>query len=236
MTTRQKGYYRDKCIVDIIDEFGVLTTEQVYYLLFSNINYGMVKCRERLRILRNKDKINAVRVDINECNCFYVDRKPNKYLEHDLNRNWGYIYLLRYVGDNHKYYKFNEIRNEYVMCGNILRPDGIIGFKNYVTNGHKYFFIESDRVESNNKFVKVSNYNEIYKNKLYLNEYWFKLVDRFPHILIVCNSEKKKNKVMKIVEIDNIEYNYIENGKVKNNGLKFIVKTVDEIKLELSAI
>jgi len=116
-------------------------------------------------------------------------------------------------------------------CGK--RPDGIIGFINYVTNEYKYYIIESDKFESNNKFMKIINYNEIFKNKLYLNEYWANRVKRFPNILIVCNSENKKLKVLKSVEIDNIKYDYIDNGVEKKEGIKFIVKTVDEIKLYL---
>ena len=234
MTTRQKGYYRDKCIVDIIDDFGVLTTLQLYLLFFSSIKYGVVKCRERLRILKGKGKINNIRLDINECAIHFTNKKykNNRFISHDINRNWGFIYLLRYMNNNYKYYKFNDIEIEYVMeCGK--RPDGIIGFINYVTNEYKYYIIESDKFESNNKFMKVINYNEIFKNKLYLNEYWCSRVKRFPNILIVCNSENKKEKVLKSVEIDNIKYDYIDNGVKKRSGIKFIVKTVDEIKLDL---
>jgi len=234
MNTRQKGYYRDKCIIETIEEFELLTTLQIYYLFFTGIKFGIVKCRERLRILREKGKINTIRIDINEYAIHFVDKskKYNRFMEHNINRNWGFLYLLFMVRFKYKYYKFSDKRLEYILCGK--RADGIIGFKNYVVeNDYKYFIIESDRVESNNRFEKVKLYNDIYKDGLYKREYWFNRTSRFPHILIVCNSEKKKLKVEERVERDNIKYEYVENGISKVGGLKFIVKTVDEIKLEL---
>ena len=234
MNTRQKGYYRDKCIIEAIELFEILTTIQIYYLFFTDVKYGIVKCRERLRILREKGKINSIRVDINEYAIHFVDKskKYNRYLEHNVNRNWGFLYLLFMVRNKYKYYKFSDFNLEYVFCEK--RADGIIGFKNYaIDNDYKYFIIESDRVESNNRFEKVKIYNDIYKNGLYKKEYWFKRVNRFPHILIVCNSKKKKLKVEECVERDNIKYEYVGDGKKKIGGLKFIVKTIDEIKEEL---
>ena len=43
MNTRQKGYYRDRCIVDTIEMFECLNTEQIYYLFFTDIKHGKVK-------------------------------------------------------------------------------------------------------------------------------------------------------------------------------------------------
>jgi len=230
MNTRKKGYYRDKLIVEAIEEYEILTTEQVYLLFFSSIKYGIIKCRERLRKLVSRKKISSIRLDINECNKFYVDKLP-KFLEHDINRNWGFLYLLKMVEREHKYYKYSDMKKEYIMdCGR--RPDGIIGFKNYISNEYMYFIIESDRVESKNEFMKIINYNDIFKNRDYENEYWFNRVNRFPHILIVCNSDKKKDEVLKKVEKDNIEYKYYDKNGIleKKENLKFIVFTVDEIK------
>jgi len=232
MNTRQKGYYRDKCIVETIEMFECLNTEQIYYLFFTNIKYGIVKCRERLRVLKEKGKINSIRVDINECNYYFINKK-SKFMIHDINRNWGYIYLL-YLYKFKEYYKFVEIKNEYVFkCGQ--RADGIIGFKNYVTNEYKYVIIESDRVDSRNKFNKIKEYVDIYRNGRYKNEFWYKKVNRFPNVLIVCDSEKKKLKILEIEKRDNIKFViYDENiGKENKLSLKFIVLTVDEIKREV---
>jgi len=235
MNTRQKGYYRDKCIIEAIEEFEVLTTEQIYYLIFTNIKFGIVKCRERLRILKEKSKINSIRVDINECNYYFINNKykNNRFIVHDINRNWGYIYNL-YLYKQKEYYKFVDIKNEYVFkCGQ--RADGIIGFRNYVTNEHRYVIIESDRVDSRNKFNKIREYVDIYREGRYKNEFWYKKVNRFPHVLIVCDSEKKKSKVLEIEKRDNIKFVGIDEsiGKEVKLSLKFIVITVDEIKKEV---
>jgi len=231
MNTRQKGYYRDKCIVEAIEMFECLNTEQIYYLFFTNIKFGIVKCRERLRVLKEKGKINSIRVDINECNYYFISKK-SKFMIHDINRNWGYIYLL-YMYKFKEYYKFIDIKNEYVMkCGQ--RADGIIGFKNYVTNEFRYVIIESDRVDSRNKFNKIKEYVDIYRSGNYKKEFWFDKVRRFPHILIVCDSDKKKEKILEIEKKDNIKFVIYDEriGKEVRNSLKFIIVTVDEIKKE----
>jgi len=235
MTTRQKGYYRDKSIVEAIELFEILNTEQIYYLFFYNIKHGIVKCRERLRIIKSKGKINSIRVDINECNCYFIDKKPNRFLEHDINRNWGYIYLL-YLYKSKSYYRFSEIRNEYVMEEGNKRTDGIIGFFNYFTNKYRYIIIESDKMDSRNKFNKIKDYVDLYKEGRYKLEFWYDKVKSFPHVLIVCDSEKKKLKVLEIEERDNIKFIGIDEsiGKEVKLSLKFIVRTVDEIKLELN--
>ena len=182
-----------------------------------------------MRIILKKEKINSVRLDINEHRIYFIDKKP-KFLEHDTNRNWGYIYNL-YMYKFKEYYKFVDIRNEYVMgCGK--RPDGIIGFRNYVTNEFRYVIIESDRVESRNKFTKIKDYVDIYRSNNYKGEFWYDRVKRFPHILIVCNNDKKKLKVLEYVERDNIEFRVFDKsiGKEVGDKLKFIVITVSEIK------
>ena len=224
MNTRQKGYYRDKLIVETIDNFECLTTEQIYYLFFTDIRYGIVKCRERLRILRKRDKINSHRIDINECSYHFIDKKPY-YLQHNINRNWGFMYIMNMVRCNYQYLKFNELRLEYYMkCG--IRTDGIIGFKNYVTGEFRYWIIESDKVDSRNRFDKIKNYNDKYgdRGEGYKDEYWFDRVERFPHILIVSDSNKKKDKILDRVIEDNIKV------------LKFDVITIDEIRKKLGLI
>ena len=129
------------------------------------------------------------------------------------------MYIMNMVKCEYKYLKFDEIRLEYYMkCG--IRTDGIIGFKNYVTGEYRYWILESDRNDSRNKFTKIKNYNDKYGNngEEYRNEYWFDRVERFPHVLIVCDNNKKRDKILNMIVDDNM------------NGLKFIVVTVDKIK------
>jgi len=218
MNTRQKGYYRDKLIVETIDNFECLTTEQIYYLFFFDIKHGIVKCRERLRQLRKRNKIVTLRLDINECSYHFIDKKPY-YLQHNVNRNWGFMYIMNMVKMKYQYLKFDEMRLEYYMkCG--IRTDGIIGFKNYVTGEYRYWILESDKADSKNKFNKIKNYNDKFGNngEGYKGEFWFKRVERFPHVLIICDNKKKKDKILNIIIDDNVK------------GLKFIVVTIDEIK------
>ena len=126
---------------------------------------------------------------------------------------------MNMVKMKYQYLKFDEMKLEYYMkCG--IRTDGIIGFKNYVTGEYRYWILESDKVDSKNKFNKIKNYNDKFGNngEGYKNEFWYKRVKRFPHVLIVCDNEKKRDKILNIIDEENVK------------SLKFIVVTVDEIK------
>jgi hypothetical protein len=225
MRTRQKGFYRNKEIVYFLKEyFKILTTEQIYVLFFSNIkNYeqGINKTREVMRKLRKDKKLNLkwARQDFNEPNYYYFEKKHNP--DHEINRNWGFIYLLNKFKS---YHKFNDLRTEYVL--GLLQADGFIELRNFVTDKLLCFFIESDIANSKNQFKKIKKYTEMHMNRIYKREKWSLEVENFPDILVICDTEKRVDKVKEYVKRDNKRVD----GKPE---LIFEVIGVDQIKKEL---
>lgn len=218
MQTRQKGFYRNKEIIFYLTGyFKVLTTEQIYVLFFSHIKdftQGMNKTREVLRKLRKNKSLNLKwnRQDFNEPNYYYFDKKPYNP-DHEINRNWGFIYLLNKFKT---YHRFNDVRTEYVL--GLLQADGFIELRNFVTDKLLCFFIESDIVNSKNKFRKVKKYNDMHVSRIYKKEKWSLEVENFPDILVVTDSAKRVDTLNKYVEKENkrdliFEIIYVEDIK-----------------------
>ena len=108
---RLKGSRRDSIVLASIEEFGVLNTDQIYVLHFSNIKHGIVKARQRLRKLYTTKKVRRGREDIAEPCYYYTGRKPSS-VSHIVNRNWGIIYLLNKIRG---WEKLQELKSEYSL-------------------------------------------------------------------------------------------------------------------------
>lgn len=217
MNTRQKGFYRDKEVLASIEEYRVLDTEQICILHFNDLKHGIVKARQRLRKLYLSKKVNRGRDDMAEPYYYYTDRKPYN-TNHTVNKNWGIIYLI------HKAQKWEHLevmQSEYPV-GN-LQADGFLGFVNTFTDKFNFYFIESDRTDSKNKFNKVRLYNELYSSGAYLKEPWVQKTDKFPEILIITDTLGKMERIENHIKNENSE------------GLRFKVLTFDGIKQELLA-
>lgn len=183
-------------------------------------NQGLIKVRSRLRELKKLKKVKEEKINAyGKPKVFFKEKPKHTTLEHVINRNWGYLYLMNY----NTYFKLQNVENEYVVGD--VQADGFA--KLYSDKGDKfsYWFVESDRVNSKNEFEKILKYNEMYKNDQYVDKYWSdnkKLrPDWFPKILIVTDSDSKKEKIEEKVRKENKE------------GLEFIVKTVEEIRVGL---
>lgn len=218
MKTKRKGYYRDNEVKRSIEKFEILSTEQIYVLHFSNIKcieYGLNKTRERMRKMRGVKKR---RLDFRLPTFYYMEGKSKmNNAIHDVNRNWGFIYLIKLHQDK---YKFDGLRIEYVI-GNV-RSDGFLRLCRYIDDKDVvYYFVESDMSGSKNKFDKIGKYNELFRSKGYINEDWVRDVKHFPHVLIVIDGEGKRREIEDKIKKENIE------------GLEFIVLSVDEIKTRL---
>ena len=216
--TRKKGYYRDREIEWDIDRFQVLTVEQIYLLHFKNIKnkkQALIKTRERLRKLVKLKKIKREKINYyGKPYGFYIHKPKGYTLEHIINRNWGYLYAMFYNPN----FKLNDFENEYVVGD--LQADGFIQLYSPKGKKYSYWFIESDRSSSKNKFDKIIKYNEMFKNDKYIDEFWVvdKRPDNFPKILIVTDTMEKFNKIQKHIQKEN------------KMGLEFILLTVDKIR------
>jgi len=218
--TRKKGYYRDKEVKNAINTFQALTSEQICYLHFKDIrnwNHALIKTRERLRNIKG---INKIKIDIyGKPYCYYIDKKPkDKNFLHIINRNWGLIYLINL----NNYFKLDDIKHEYVL-GNI-QPDSFTRFYSEKGNKYSYWFIESDRSDSHNKFTKIKQYNEMYQNNMWANEYWnmdkIYKPDYFPKILIVSDTLRRIDTILECVRQENkekLDFYIISVQEIKNN-------------------
>jgi len=218
LKTRKKGYYRDNEVKRSIEKFEILSTEQIYVLHFNNIKcveYGLNKTRERMRKMKGVKKR---RLDFRLPTFYYIEGKGKmSNTIHDVNRNWGFIYLIKLHQDK---YRFDSLRIEYVI-GNV-RSDGFLRLVRYIDDKDVVcYFVESDISGSKNKFDKIIKYNELFRSKGYINEDWVSVVRHFPHILIVIDDESKKKEIEDRVEKENVE------------ELEFIILSVDEIKTRL---
>jgi len=216
MKTRKKGYYRDSEVKRSIEIFEILSTEQIYVLHFNNIkniDYGLNKVRERMRKTKGVKK---KRLDFKLPTFYFYKIKMSNAI-HDVNRNWGFLYLIKLYQDK---YKFNDLKIEYVIED--MQSDGFIELVRYIDDKDKiYYFVESDISDSNNKFEKIKKHNDLFKRNGYIHEDWVKSSKHYPHILIVTDNNKKKDKIIELIEIENTE------------NLMFIVITVDEIRAKL---
>lgn len=221
MNTRKKGYYRDQEIKKSIELFEVLIPEQICILHFykngiKNWNQAMIKTRERLRKINvKKEKVNIY----GKPYCYYTKKPKDKNFVHVINRNWGYIFLI----NQNKYFKLTYLKHEY-RIGN-LQADGFTQFYSIEGNKYSYWFIESDRIDSHNEFTKIKQYNDMYANEDYIDEYWNRddrfRPEYFPKILIICDSNRKIEKILNLINKQNKE------------KLEFYVISIDEIKEKL---
>ena len=135
-------------------------------------------------------------------------------IKHLLAVNWVRIWAKHCIPAWESLHSWN-----YELDYKILRCDGFMAFKNNMTGSFRFMFLELDR--GTNEFDKVIKYNKLYESDKYINDWWVKLTDHFPPILIVTVDDNRKKAIQGIVEGQNI------------NGLEFRVKLLDEIKREV---
>jgi hypothetical protein len=219
LNSRQIGFQRARAIRESIDQFGALVIEQLVAMHFNGMEYGIVKARERMRKLSERNgHISKEKLDTSGRLYYYPtgSRPQHNSAFHVINRNWGFLYLIQGKKD---YQKVVDLDTEYDL--DILVADGFIGLLNTFTNVTDYWFIESDKASSKNKFEKVLKYTEYYKSGKYKLEHWATKAKRFPGVLIVTDTPTKAKKIMELIEKQNTE------------GIRFKVITVEEIKTEI---
>ena len=210
MNTRQKGCYRDRAILEAIDERKALDTDQISALLFKDITHSRRKAQERLLKLYKGGRVKRCRTALTEPYCYYLDRKHGR-LEHLLALNWVYVWFMAGLKAWEQIHCFSYEANY-----KILQADAFAGIRNTITGKFKFYFVELDR--SNNDFDKVRKYNQLYKVGGYAGQWWVKLSGRFPLVLVVTTSVKRAAHIQQRVKNENPA------------GLEFKVMLLDEIK------
>lgn len=210
LNTRQKSYYRDRLVLETLEKYGVLNTLQLHYLVFSKDTKVKRKVQQRTKHLHEKKKIKRWKSAGQYA--FSLEEK-NKLSGHLEDVNW-----IRLWYEKTQQRAGWEVQSfQYEQDFRILRADGLVALKNRETGLFAVRFIEMDR--SPNKFDKITKYNKLFESQESLESYWwYKLVERFPRVLIVTTN--RKESILKHIEEEN------------TNGLKFDVKLLSDIRRE----
>jgi hypothetical protein len=218
LNLRQVGSQRLNDIKNSLETYQALTVEQVMAMHFRDLKYGGNKARERLQKLSQTYKsVQKERLDTSgKLYYFYEKRPQHNSAAHVINRNWGFLYLTQGKKD---YEKVVDLDAEYNL--DMLVADGFLGLHNTFTGVTDYWFIESVKASSKNKFEKVLKYTEYYKSGKYKLEHWASKTKRFPGVLIVTDSATKAKRILGLIEKQNAE------------RIRFKVITVEDIKTEI---
>jgi len=214
---RLKGSRRDNEILRVIEEWGVLNTDQVQAIFFAKKDdgkpfvYGQRKAQERLLDLHRSGKLHRQMVE--GIYCYSLD--PKGLLKHRVAVNWIRLWMPEQKATWEKFHSWN-----YEQDYKIVRCDGFAAYKNTVAGKFRFAFIEMDR--GTNSFDKVKKYNTLYETeKYYSNSWWLPLTARFPPTVIVTVHPDRKRLIQSHIEAEN------------KNKLEFQVKLLDDIRKEV---
>jgi len=211
INNRQKGCSRDKAILQAVEEYRALNTDQIYSIFFSSLPTGQRKAQERLTRLHRMAKIQRTR--FGDTYTYYHGEKSG-LLAHLLGLNWVRIWIEK------KCRSWEQVQSfTYEQDYGILRTDSFVAVKNKVAQTFKFYFVEMDR--GTNEFDKVRKYCQLFKKGDYSSWWWVKLTDRFPPVLIVTTAPRRAETINRLIEIENVE------------GLEFRLLLLDEIKREV---
>ncbi len=217
LNDRQRGYLRDKRILELITRCRCLNTDQVQSLIFPGMASGRRKAQMRLKRLTEQGRLQRWRYALDEPFSYYADPdRPIGQMEHTVLLNWMYVWLIQRLKSWEQLHSF-----QYEMDYGILRCDAFAAVRNNVTGTFRFAFLELDRAESGHKFRKVQLYNDLYESDNYADDWWVPLAKRFPPILMATTTTRQKAKIEKAVEAEN------------RNGLEFQVYLVESLRQEV---
>lgn len=202
---------RDNSVLETIEEWRVCDVQQIQRLFFS-FPTGQRKAQERLKLLYTAKKVERWRGADG-----YVYGEKAVQWEHRLLLNW---LRLREEVNKASWEEIHYWKYEY-QVSSYLRPDSFVGVRNTVTGLLRFFFVEAECKSDRNDFgKKVRNYNKLYEdiNAGQVDQWWVKLVEKFPPIYIIALTCERKQKILRTIQ---------ENNK---HGLRFHVNSLDEVR------
>jgi len=214
LNNRQKGFLRNNEIIKAVNDRGVLDTDQITSLFFSQLPSGRRIAQRRLKSLFDNRKLKRARESVELPYYYFTGEKPGQP-EHKLSLNWIYLWYTLRLKSWEELYCF-----QYEQDYGILRSDALAGIKNTVTGKISFSFVEMDIAKSGNSFDKVAKYNLLYESDRYLSAWWVKYASGFPSVLVVTTNSKRLKAIQRKIDRDN------------KNGLEFKVYLLDQIKGE----
>lgn len=101
---QQKGYQRDRALLEAIASCQALDTEQARVLLFPG-KYGRRKAQERLKTLYDRARIKRWR-PAPESPYIYFQEKKHGRIEHLVALNWVRCWMLRQLKSWESFYRW----------------------------------------------------------------------------------------------------------------------------------
>jgi len=209
-STKLRGSLRDSLILQTIEKWGVLNTDQIQAMFFAGIAYGQRKAQDRLLYLHRCGKLQ--RKMVAGTYCYYLDTKG--LLKHRIGVNWSRMWTEQNLPSWEKLHSWS-----YEQDYKILRCDGFVAVKNNMTGTFRFSFLEMDR--GTNAFDKVQKYNKLYIEEKYLSWWWVKLTARFPPIQVVTLTPARKSVIQSEIERGN------------EHNLEFKIVLLDDIRGEV---
>lgn len=211
MNNHQKGYRRDRDVIDTIFEYRILDTPLLQLLCYPSYRVA----QRRLKILCDKQKISRARESIDQPYYYFLERRSQAL--HAVGINYARVYLQTI-----KKGAYCLEKCEYEPDYGFIRPDAVISFASTgIKEDYHTYFIEFDQSSRNHStFDKVKKYTQLHDApKLWANEWWAR--EFFPDIFIVTETEERLKVIESQIKRDN------------KNNLVFKVKLLDKIKEEL---
>lgn len=210
MNNHQRGYHRDNAIITVLDEWGILNTDQLQMMFFS----GLRMAQKRLQRLVEMKKVYRYREYTGQPYHYYTSIKRPGQPDHKLGVNWIRLWLQNSIKSWETLYQW-----EYEPNYKTVRPDAMAAIRNTITGKLRLCLIE--RECDTNPFKKIKLYNELYDGGGYMAAWWAKQVERFPKVVIVVESEARARQVRRLIEKEN------------KNSLEFQVYILSQIISEV---
>lgn len=208
MSNHQRGYQRDSLILETIEQWKVLDTEQIRLMFFRGSSQSHHLAQRRLLTLCKRLRLKRDRDSMDRPYYYYTQRQGQA--SHRLGVNWVRLWLMRNLKSWEVLHSF-----EYEVDYGTLRCDGFAAIKNKVTGKMTFCFIEFDN-SLTNPFDKIEKYNKIFERQPSM--WWTELTERFPAVIVVTTGRQKS--IMAKIQKEN------------TNGLEFRVHDLDEIRVQ----
>lgn len=214
MNNVQRGYFRDRRIVELVEKCGALSTGQVAVMLFGHMRAGYRKAQERLQMLVKRKQLMRIRPAINVPYVYFVGRQMDQ-IDHRVALNWALIWLMKTMANWER-----TVDWEYEPDYGYIRPDLLWVAENMVTGRYRAVYVELDR-SIRNRWDKVAKYNDLFERESYAGSWWVDKAERFPRILVATTTEARVRQIQRTIERDN------------RHDLRFDVRLLCELKKEV---
>jgi len=202
LNSRKYGLLRKLNVFSYVSDCGLLSREQIQLVCFGSSDYAKWKSRVELKKLYDEKKVRRGRCAVTADYVYYRRRMPDN-ADHLIQVNWVWV-CLKLSG------KLEHFQRE-VNCGDVLIADA------YFVHDGKPWFLEMHREVNQRKFDKVNKYAAYFESGEWDGPQW-PLPGLFARILVATETPKDAERIRDIIDRDN---------KI---GLKFVVKTLDELK------